>query len=254
MGPSFGEPISTLHSSNFFWPQMQHLTGSKVQTQTQTSLHFGTTQKYANIRAKHCNSSTIVKSFGTTFVMEGLYRTNSAKSGDSMKAILISLSLMLIVSTQVHAQESAPIFAQLQINGLTRNMSAVNPLISLKNGAGITFNTKQVTLSIQPQMPPCPQGMFCTQAMPPSVETTLEIVKIEELGCSIKYYAQTPADVITTVYEQVVIEDFTYSLCEMVYQNPGKATYKATGLSQLSNETETATATFVIPEFVRAIN
>lgn len=181
-----------------------------------------------------------------------------------MKAILISLSLMLIVSTQAQAQEveqgiwqgqeSAPIFAELQISGVSRNMSAVNPFISLNNGARLTFNSKQVTLNIQPQMPPCPQGMFCTQAMPPAVETTLEVVKVEELGCSIKYYAQTPAHVKTTVYEQVVIEDFTYSLCEMVYQNPGKVTYKATGLSQLSNETETATATFVIPQFVRAIN
>ena len=181
-----------------------------------------------------------------------------------MKAILMSLSLMLIVSTQAQAQdaeqgiwqgqESAPIFAQLQISGLSRNMGAINPVVSLNNNAQLTFNTKQVTLNIQPQMPPCPEGMVCTEVMPPAVETTLEVVKIEELGCSVKYYAQTPANVKTTVYEQVVIEDFTYSLCEMVYQNPGKATYKATGLSQLSNETETATATFVIPEFVRAIN
>ncbi len=181
-----------------------------------------------------------------------------------MKAVLISLSLMLIVSTQAQAQdveqgiwqgqESAPIFAQLQISGLTRNMSAINPVIGLGNGAHVTFTSKQVTLNIQPQMPPCPEGMLCIQVMPPTVETTLEVVKVEELGCSVKYYAQTPADLKTNVYEQVVIEDFTYSLCEMVYQNPGKATYKATGLSQLSNETETATATFTIPEFVRAVN
>ena len=181
-----------------------------------------------------------------------------------MKALLISLSLMLIVTTQAQAQdaeqgiwqgqESAPIFAQLQMSGLTPNMNAINPAISLSNGARLTFNTKQVTLNIQPQMPPCPENMLCPQVMPPMVETTLEVVKVEELGCSIKYYAQTPADFKTTVYEQVVIEDFTYSLCEMVYQNPGKAIYKATGLSHLSNETETATATFTIPQFVRAIN
>lgn len=179
-----------------------------------------------------------------------------------MKSILISL--LLIASAQVKAQDSqgiwqgqeggAPIFAQLKMSGLTKNMSAVNPFISLNNGTQVTFNSKQVTLNIQLRMPPCPEGMFCTQVMPAPVQTVLEVIKVEDAGCSTKYYAQTPANVKTQVYEQVVIEDYTYSLCEMIRQNPGKATYTATGLSQLTNQTETATATFVIPEFVRAVN
>ena len=75
-----------------------------------------------------------------------------------MKSILITLSLMLIVSTQVQAQDAelgiwqgqeiAPIFAQLKMSGLARNMSAVNPFINMNNGAQITFDSKQVKATL----------------------------------------------------------------------------------------------------------
>ncbi len=178
-----------------------------------------------------------------------------------MKSILISL--LIITGVQAKAQENlgvmatkggAPIFANLTLNNLTRNMSAINPFISFNNFTRITFNSKQVVLSVELPMPECPINAYCIQSMPAPIETTLEVVKVEQTGCSIVYTARTPANVRSKIYEQVVIEDFSFSLCEMVYISPGHLNYKVTGLSQLTKRTESATAMFSIPEFVRAVN
>ena len=178
-----------------------------------------------------------------------------------MKSLLISL--LIITTIQTQAQDNlgimaspggAPIFANPQMNYVTRNMSLINSAMNFKSLTQVTFNSKEVTLSVQPAMPECLFNAYCIEVMPAPIETRLEVTKIENTACAIVYTAQTPSNVRSEIYEQVVIEDYSYSICEVVYLAPGQLTYKATGFSSVTERTETATATFTIPSFIRAVN
>lgn len=180
-----------------------------------------------------------------------------------MKSLI--LSLLLVVSGTVQAQlmhvieSSAPIYAGLNLNSISRNMTLVNSRLSLVSSASVTFNDKNLTLVFVKRMPPCPAGMACVQMMPAPVTVKLPVVKVTTSQCSITYTALTPADSKTGLTEEVTVRDFTYSQCAHTMDMPyvaGTVTYKATGLSALSKQVEQATAQFNVNEsgFLRAQN
>lgn len=183
-----------------------------------------------------------------------------------MKTILISLLLAISFNAKAEQIENnheirydgagAPIFANLSLAGVTRNMTLINPRFKQVTGGNLTFNNKKLSLVINRSMPRCAEGMMCIQVMPAPLKVELEVVKIERSRCSIVYTAQTPKNVKSEVSEQVIVEDFTYSKCPTLLAQPaGRVTYSVTGLSNLTKQTETATATLNVDgEFVRAVN
>ncbi len=168
-----------------------------------------------------------------------------------MKTVLISL--LLLIST---AAQAAPIFANLEVVGISRNMTTVNPKFNLLTSANITINAKSIELTLNKRMPQCAAGMMCIQVMPAPLKISLTVTKVEQMPCSLKYTASTSLDALTQNHEEVVVEDFTNSTCNTLVAQPiGTVTYKVTGISSLSKMQETAQANFVVNgEFVRAQN
>lgn len=176
-----------------------------------------------------------------------------------MKSVLISVMLVIASvaakAEVIYESASAPVFANLSLNGFSRNMSLVNPRFHSVTHAAITFNSKTVQLTVNKSMPPCGAGMMCIQVMPAPLQIELTVVQVINNGCSTKYIATTPANIKTTVYEVITIEDFSASKCDMYLSSVGKVTYEATGVSSLSKQQETATAIFHVQEqFIRAMN
>lgn len=179
-----------------------------------------------------------------------------------MKSILISLFLMAATTLQAQNSQdvrfdgagSPPIFANLTIDAITRNMTAVNPRIRLVSGASVSFNNKTLQLTFNRTMPQCAPNMMCIQVMPAPININLSVVKIENTPCAVKYIAVTPAHVMSLIQEQVIIQDYTFSKCKILRLGAGAVTYSATGISSLSKQQETATATFTAVEFIRAVN
>lgn len=170
-----------------------------------------------------------------------------------MKSVIILLSLL---AGTAFAQNSAPIFAKLQVSGVTRNMTTINPRFSSISSAHVTFNNKSLQLTLTKRMPACHN--ICAMVMPAPVEIKLQVIEVVRTECSVQYLAVTPANVLSAVYEEVMIEDFTNSKCMTtmdVRYTPGTLTYKVTGVSSLSRQTETATAHFNVDgDFIRALN
>jgi hypothetical protein len=93
--------------------------------------------------------------------------------------------------------------------------------------------------------------------MPAPVEVSLQITKVERTECSVKYYAATPANVRSQIYEQVIVEDTSLSKCMTTMEKPytaGTITYKVTGVSSLTKKQDTATIILSTQEFIRALN
>ncbi|MBY0554497.1 hypothetical protein K2P97_08210 [bacterium] len=181
-----------------------------------------------------------------------------------MKAVLVSL--LVLISTAAKANQeirfdpnnTPPISAKLAINGISRNMTTINPKFALVVTANVTFNNKTLDLTLTKRMPQCGAGMMCIQVMPAPLRIKLNVTKVEQLPCSTKYFASTPSDVRTLVYEQVVVEDFSSKQCPQTMDKPytfGTVSYKATGISSLTKVKESAEAHFtVVGDFVRAVN
>lgn len=182
-----------------------------------------------------------------------------------MKSVIVLLSLLSGIAyaqeaqTEQHGlQNSAPIFANLQVSGVTRNMTTINPRFSSISSADVTFNNKSLRLTLTKKMPFCPAGRMCAMAMPAPVEINLTVIRVIQTECSVKYIAATPANVISSIYEVVTVEDFTQSDCMRTINlryMPGTLTYEVTGVSNLSHQQETAIATFEVEGgFIRAQN
>ncbi len=182
-----------------------------------------------------------------------------------MKTILISL--LLLVATNTHAEVAdvvaspggAPIFAQLQVEQITRNMTTINARFNRVTSAHLVFNLKNLTLTLNRAMPHCGPEMMCVQVMPAPLEIKLAVVSVKKTACSVIYTAVTPPNVLSRIHEEVVVEDLSNSVCEtaMVYpQTSGHVTYKVTGISNLTKQQETANARFSVDAqgFVRAVN
>lgn len=178
-----------------------------------------------------------------------------------MKAILISL--VLLATTTIKAETTdirfggtdAPIFARLDLAGITRNMTLINPRFSGITAASLTFNNKSLTLTLNKSMPKCAQGMMCIQVMPAPMIVTLDVVTVERTKCSVVYTATTPTNVKSMISEVVTVEDYTDSTCPITIASVGLVTYKVRGVSSLTKQPETATANFyVIGQFIRAQN
>jgi hypothetical protein len=168
-----------------------------------------------------------------------------------VKTVLISL--LVLIST---AAQAAPIFANLEVLGISREMTTVNPKFYLVSSANLTINTKSIELTLNKRMPQCAAGMMCIQVMPAPIKISLTVTKVEQTPCSLKYTASTSLDALTQNQEEVVVEDFTKSTCKTLIAQPiGTVTYKVTGISSLTKMQETAQANFVVNgEFVKAQN
>ncbi len=172
-----------------------------------------------------------------------------------MKSFITTLILIAAATSQgemMHVIESAPpIFAGLNLNAVSRNMTLVNSRLGLISSAEVTFNDKTLTLVITRKMPMCPEGRACIEMMPAPVTVKLAVVSVVSNQCAIVYVAKSNPNVKTAISEEVTVLDFSYSKCmhtmEMPYV-PGKVTYKVTGLSTLTKAIETATAEFNVNE------
>ena len=185
-----------------------------------------------------------------------------------MKALLLSVLLIVTVNakaqiedlatmTDIHWSASAPISANLQIDSQSRNLTAINPRLNSLQNAHVTFNNKSLTLTFSRRMPRCAPNMMCIQVMPAPVQVSLQVMKVERTQCSVKYFAATPANVKSQIYEQVVVEDTSYSKCMTTTDKPytaGTLTYTVTGLSSLTKQQESATINLSTVEFIRALN
>jgi hypothetical protein len=178
-----------------------------------------------------------------------------------MKAALISLLVIFSVSLNANAirfdGQSAPVHGQLQIDGITRNMTTINPRLSLVVSASITFNDKQATLSMAKRMPACAPNMMCIQVMPSPLNITLAITSTERTECIIKRTAVTPKNEFNENYEVLTFTEKTNSpncIYAAVFSD-GNVTYQVTGISSLTKQQETATANFsVVGNYIRAQN
>ncbi len=182
-----------------------------------------------------------------------------------MKAILISL--LMLASTNVKAEEvrdpghgfgqgfAAPIFANLYLGGVTRNMKTTNPRFKSVTSATVTFNTKSLSLMLNKAPLSCGANMACIQIMPAPLNIKLDVISVVRNACSVIYTAVTPANVKSEVFEVVTVQDFTFTTCEMLLASVGMVTYQVTGTSSLSKKQATATANFTVAgDFIRAQN
>ena len=168
-----------------------------------------------------------------------------------MKAFILSIFSLLVLGTTTAF--GAPIYANLEIVSVSRNMTTINPYFSKVVSAAVQFNSKSLTLTLDKGMPNCAPGMMCIMAMPMPLVIELDVVNVEQKDCSIVYTAATPADIKSAIYEMVTVEDYSHSTCEMLYTSVGTVTYSVTGISALTKKQETAKATFQVDgEFVRA--
>lgn len=177
-----------------------------------------------------------------------------------MKTTLISL-LLLVVATSTKAEniqyygESAPIFGNLQLSNITRNMTLINPRANSIINGNITFTNKNLTLTLNKRRPPCPINAMCIEVMPAPLNIELKVISIKNTSCSVVYTAVTPANIKSTISEVVTVEDYTYSKCNFYTEPKNTVSYSVTGISSLSKKQETATANFVVDgPFIRAQN
>ena len=167
---------------------------------------------------------------------------------------LIAISFLLI--TQFAFAFDIPIFAKLDVDGVSSNMPFVNPRFGLISQAHINIDENAIELTLTKRMPECPLGRLCPQIMPSPVSVYLSIISVIRTECSTKYIAATPGDVEDYLHEEVVVEDFSYTTCElsMKYRASGIITYKVTGISSLTQRTDTAGARFFVNGgFVRPV-
>lgn len=176
-----------------------------------------------------------------------------------MKAFLISL--LVLTGSIVNAQSiwaggpSAPIFAKLQLAGISRNMTTINPRFKNVTAASVTFNNKTLTLTLNKSMPKCAAGMMCIQVMPAPLQIQLNVIKTEKTECATVYTAATSEGLNSNLSEVVTVEDYTYSNCPVTVESVGLITYQVTGMSSLTKQVETASANLlVVGPFVRAAN
>lgn len=185
-----------------------------------------------------------------------------------MKALLLTVLLIVTVNakaqtqdliemTEIHWGAGAPISANLQIDSLSRNLTTINPRLNSLQSAYVTFDRKSLNITFNRRMPRCAPNMMCIQVMPAPVEVSLQITKVERTECSVKYFAATPANVKSQIYEQVIVEDTSLSKCMTTMEKPytaGTITYKVTGVSSLTKRQDTATIILSTQEFIRALN
>lgn len=167
-----------------------------------------------------------------------------------MKTLLISL--LILTATAAKAEFNS---AHLNLSKISDNMIAINPLLKTATNAQISYDAKVIELTIHRSMPPCGPGMMCIQVMPAPLTINLSVVQVVKTPCSVKYIAATPANIKTPVYEEVIFEDFSKSVCEINMKNLGSVTYKATGVSNATKLPDTATASFTVEgDFSRESN
>ena len=180
-----------------------------------------------------------------------------------MKILLVTIAFFATISAHANisiltadtTSTAAPQTASLNLASITRNMTTINPRFVSIKGASLTFNSKTLNMTINRGMLPCPAGELCAQVMPAPIQVNLPVVQVVNTPCSVKYIAQTPADTSSTIFEEVTVEDFSFSRCEMLLNTVGKVTYKVTGVSSLTKQPETATANFSVSgQFIRAEN
>jgi hypothetical protein len=152
------------------------------------------------------------------------FSTNKLLPGVYMKSFFMSLLFLCAISAT--AQE--PIFAKLQVDGISQNMTEINPKFSLVTEGELMIDGSTVALNLTKSMPECPEGMFCPQIMPSNVVVFLTLVKVVHTECSTKFYAETSGDVSNPLHERVVVEDYSNSTCERLVRTPGVITYTAT--------------------------
>ena len=171
-----------------------------------------------------------------------------------MKMLLVSVILFATTLSQAQ-NEGTPIYAKLNLETVTRNMSTINPRFNLVSASNLTFNSRLIELTLEKRMPTCASGMMCIQMMPAPLKVKLPVVEVVNTGCSIRYIAKTITEMAGVVQEEIVIEDYSHSTCEFVLKAIGTVTYSATGISSLTKAPETATAQFFVNgEFVRTAN
>lgn len=185
-----------------------------------------------------------------------------------MKALLLSVLLIVTVNakaqiqdlaemTEIHWGAAAPISANFKIDSASRNLTTINPRLNSLQNAQVSFNNKSLNLTFNRHMPRCAPNMMCIQVMPAPVQVSLLVFKVEKTECSVKYFAATPANVRSQIYETVVIEDTSLSKCMTTMDKPysaGTLTYTVTGISSLTKQQETATINLSTVEFIRALN
>ena len=190
-----------------------------------------------------------------------------------MKTVLISLIMLIATNSSAegiatnssaegirYGGAGASIFAKLQIKGMTRNMTLINPRFNSVASASITFNEKSLILTLNKSMPTCTPGMMCIQVMPLPAQIKLDVIKVEQTECTTKYTARTPANIKTNIIEEVIIEDLTHSQCLSIMPVPrtlGHIIYSVTGAPapSFSESQKTATAHFLVEgEFIRVQN
>lgn len=169
-----------------------------------------------------------------------------------MKNVFISL---LITLAAINVKAETAVTAQLKLNSVTPNMTSLNARFYSVASAQVTFNQKNLELTVERHMPRCAPNMMCMMVMPAPVTVRLEVVQIIETGCSVKYIAQTPADAPKNVFEEIIVEDFSSTKCEMALSATGFITYKITGESTQTKLADTATAIFSVQgQFNRETN
>lgn len=162
----------------------------------------------------------------------------------SMKSTILFAALITLFTT-AKAQE-VPLFAKLQIEMVSENMSDVNPNFGLVSQANIRIDENSIELALTKRMPDCPMGRYCPQIMPSSFSVNLTLVDVIQTECSTKYVGITPIDDENPLHEQVVVEDFTNTTCESTFRSSGIITYTVTGISATSQQKETAGARFTV--------
>ncbi|WP_148284920.1 hypothetical protein [Pseudobdellovibrio exovorus] len=167
-----------------------------------------------------------------------------------MKSVLISI-LVTIAAINVKAannfrmQESgeAYVFAQLNVSSIDKTLNQINPRFQSVTGANVKLSAKEILLVVNKAMPRCAPGMMCIQVMPAPLQIKLAIVDIQQTPCSVQYIARGTTQGLN---EEIIVEDFSNSTCEMVLNSIGTVTYTAEGISSASQTLESATAVFSV--------
>jgi hypothetical protein len=173
--------------------------------------------------------------------------------GGIMKQIITTIAfLTLAFSNIAQAQNEVMTYAKLEVETISKNMNVLSPKLLLSKSAQIRFSDKFAELSIERRMPSCAPGMMCIQVMPAPIKITLPITQVVKNQCYTKYIATSLAKNNTDSKEELVIYDYTNSVCEMYLKAIGTVTYSVTGRPAWSEIYDTATATFLVKEFVQS--
>jgi len=148
-----------------------------------------------------------------------------------MKSFLVLLALLL----------SLPSMAATGSRNFDVQNAQFDPIHNLSTSPQakmiVDYDQSRVILMVERPMPPCPQGRFCAQMMPPPFVRDLPIVSIENGECGLRrVIAEQDERPLDGSFERIQLSDASDVSCRFLHAVAQEATYETEYFSDVQNK------------------